>query len=142
MRAANVRKGGAGLLPQKVQEGVQTWRFVRGSCRVRNPVIVHPLFLPATRLNGQLHHRSVRPRVPERSGALRRFGGARATLAGVTSTQRREGARYHACPAQQQAKGSPDRAADPPPADVRFEVVAVRRDSRACVRAVDSAPDY
>ena len=34
--------------PRGVQRGVQKWLFVRVTCRIRNPKIVHPQFLPAT----------------------------------------------------------------------------------------------
>jgi len=46
--------------PGGVQKGVQKWWFVRAARRARNPKIVHPQFLPATKLNVQLNERSVR----------------------------------------------------------------------------------
>ena len=48
---ANVCEGAAGVHPRGVQRGVQKWPFVRATRGVRNPKIVHPQFLPATKLN-------------------------------------------------------------------------------------------
>ena len=47
---AKVCGGGADVHPLGVQRGVQKWRFVKVTRRARNPVIVHPQFLPATRI--------------------------------------------------------------------------------------------
>ena len=40
--------------PRGVQRGVQKWLFVRVTCRIRNPKIVHPQFLPATKFGTRL----------------------------------------------------------------------------------------
>jgi hypothetical protein len=51
-------RGVQACTPKGVQRGVQNQWFVRVACVVRNRKLVHPQFLPATKLNVQLNERS------------------------------------------------------------------------------------
>jgi hypothetical protein len=67
------RGGVQACTPKGVQRGVQNQWFVRVACVVRNPKLVHPQFLPATKLNVQLNERLNDQRVLAKAEALESF---------------------------------------------------------------------
>jgi hypothetical protein len=69
-------RGVEACTPRGVQRGVQKWLFVRITCWVGNPVIVHPPFLTATKLIVQLNERSKDQRVLANAEALESFQGS------------------------------------------------------------------